>query len=438
MKVTPRTLSILGLLILGGVLAFAFGEILDRRLSEGGIYPAYASFRSDPLGTSALFETFDRMERIQVSRNLGHLNSVKGIDEDTALFLLGYPRDGIEDLRAPKDSPVMAAVEGGARLIVTLNPGLVPEIFRPATTDEEDDWMERRRKFRDERIKRRGGKPKKDDSDTDAQEDEEEEEFEERMADSLGPRLTAKLGFDVAEVEGFERPEEGWKTQPGDSITAEDVPAALPDWHSQFHFEIEDRKWKIAVLVEDKPVVIERKFGKGSIVFASDTFFVSNEALHAGADPEFLLWLVGDKAKVVFDETIHGSQETGGAMKLIRRYRLHGVFLGLLFFVALWAWRSASTLAPGSDDLDRGLVGGGTAVAGEDTGAGLIRLLQRSVPDEALLEQCIDSWEKSQHTEVTEVKRKEIARISNRHSANPKDFSAGDAYSAITKLLRKR
>lgn len=441
MKVTPKVLSILGLLGLAGVLAFAFAEILDRRLSEGGIYPAYASFRSDPLGASALFETFDRMDRYQVSRNLVHLNSVKSLDGDTTILLLGYPRDGIEDLRAPKDSPVMAAVKEGARLVVTLNPGLVPEIYRPATTDEEDDWMERRSILRDERVKRRGGGSETDDPDEDAEKDEEDEEekiFEERMAESLGPRLTAELGFDVGNVEKFERPEEGWKTDPGSSFTAKEMPAALPDWYSQFHFEIEDKRWKPAVLVDGKPVVIERKYGKGTIVFTSDTFFVSNEALHGGADPEFLIWLVGDNAKIVFDETIHGSQETGGAMKLLRRYRLHGVFLGLLVFVGLWAWRSASTLAPGSGDLDLGYVGGGTAVAGEDTGAGLIRLLRRSVPDEDLLAQCVESWEKAQHSEIPEEMRRAIAGVTNRHKADPGNFGASDAYAEITELLRKR
>ncbi len=436
MKLTPRALSIFGLVALAGVLVFAFSGILERRLSEGGIYPAYASFRSDPLGTSALFESLKRMDGIQVRRNMVHLNSVKGLDGDTAILLLGYPRDNVKDLRAPEDSPVLEAVREGGRLVVTLNPGLVPEVYQPSTTDEEDDWLERRRELRDERIKERASRPGNDEEEI--EEDEELEELEKMITESLGPTLTDELGFDVDVVDEFERPEEGWKTEPGSSATTEGVPAALPDWRSQFHFDPIDKEWEAAVLVDGNPVVIERKYGNGSIVITTDTYFVSNEALHSGAEPEFLLWLVGNKPKIVFDETIHGSQETGGAMKLMRRYRIHGIFLGLFVFVALWAWRSASTLAPGSDDLDRGLISNSSAVAGEETNSGLIRLLQRSVPPQNLLGQCVESWRSFQRTELEGSKRRRMAEIEERHREDPRNFGVVEAYSAITDLLRKR
>lgn len=439
MKLTPRTLSILGLVALAGILVFAFSGILERRLSEGGIYPAYASFRSDPLGTSALFESLERMEGIQVRRNMAHLNSVQGLDGETAILLLGYPRDNVRDLRAPEDSPVLEAVEEGARLVVTLNPGLVPEVYQPSTTDEEDDWLKRRRELRDERIKERASRPGNDEEDSEKdEEDEELEELEKMMTESLGPTLTDKLGFDVDVVDEFERPEEGWKTEPGSSVTTASVPAAIPDWRSQFHFDPITDDWEPSVLVDGNPVVIEREYGDGTIVIATDTYFVSNEALHSGAEPEFLLWLIGSKPKIVFDETIHGSEETGGAMKLMRRYRIHGIFLGLFVFIALWAWRSASTLAPGSDELDRGLISSSSAVAGEETGSGLIRLLRRSVPAENLLVQCVDSWKEFQRTDLDEQRSKRIAEITERHRADPRNFGVGEAYAAITDLLRKR
>lgn len=448
MKLSARTLSVLGLIALGGILAFVFSEILERRLSEGGIYPAYASFRSDPLGTSALFETLERIDRFEVRRNMVHLNSVKGLDAETSILLLGYPRDSIRDLRAPKDSAVMEAVRNGARLVVTLNPGLVPEIYQPSTTDEEDDWLDRRRELREERRGEPGeelGRESEEESEgtegeeaADDGDDEEEKEFEKQMSDAIGPRFVDKLGFDVDVVDEFERPEDGWKTQPGSSAISDSIPEVIPVWHSQFHFDIEDDEWEAIALVEGNPVVIERKFGNGSVVMASDSFFVSNEALHAGAEPEFLLWMIGDKRKIVFDETIHGSNETGGAMKLIRRYRLHGVFLGLLVFIGLWAWRSASTLAPGSEGLDRGLIADSEAVAGEQTGSGLIQLLRRSVTPKILLQQCLDSWENSQKAKPDEAKRKAIAEVTKRHQADQSGLGVGEAYAEISDILRKR
>ncbi|MEX2578198.1 MAG: DUF4350 domain-containing protein [Verrucomicrobiales bacterium] len=430
----PRTWALLGLGFLGLVLAFGFAKILEHRLSEGGLYPHYASFRTDPLGTSAFYETLEGMDEFEVRRNLVHLTTVGGLDSDTTLLLLGYPRDGLDDLRAPEDSPVMEAVEKGARLVISLNPGLVPEAYRPVASDEEQGWLDRRRELRNERIRERGGE---DDESEDAADEPIDSGFEKRMAESLGQRLTKKLGFDLAEVREFDRPEEGWETRPGETVSDEGMPAALPEWRSQFRFRSEDEAWRDAVLVEGEPVVIERKYGDGTIVLASDSFFASNEALHAGAEPEFLLWLVGDRSKIVFDETIHGIRESGGAAKLIRRYRLHGVFLGLLVFVGLWAWRSASTLAPGSEELDRGLVGG-TAVAGEGTNAGLIRLLRKSVPRDALLGRCLDTWRKSRRGHVSASREKEIAAIAARHADDPRGLGLPEAYAAIADLLRKR
>ena len=169
-----------------------------------------------------------------------------------------------------------------------------------------------------------------------------------------GPRLTAKFGFEITNEDAFTRPEEGWETIPGKTVAGV-LPAEMPLWRSQDRFEAVAPGWQSAVLVDGKAVVLEQTYGKGTVVLASDTYFVSNEALHFGAEPDFLLWLLGGKTKIVFDETIHGTSETGGAMKLIRRYRAHGVFFGLIVFLVLWAWRSASPLVPGSEELERGL-----------------------------------------------------------------------------------
>ena len=142
-------------------------------------------------------------------------------------------------------------------------------------------------------------------------------------------------------------------------------------------------------------MVIERKYGKGSIVVASDSYFVSNECLHHDVDAGFLLWLLGGKSKVVFDETIHGSRKSGGAMILLRKYRAHGIFLGLFVVLALWAWRSSSSLVPGSDAGDSGIVALSGSVSGEATGSGLIRLLRRSIPIDGLVQQCHALWKSS-------------------------------------------
>ncbi len=439
-----RTATWVGLVALAIGLAVGFFEVLERRFIEGGIYPHYASFRSDPLGASALFETLERHPDFEVHRNLTHLNQVKGLDPDTTILLLGFPRDAISDLRAPADSPVMKAVEEGARLVITINPELVPEKFRPIKSKEEEDWFERRRKLREKQNREKFSPGEKEiDDDGKAQESEKADsetaaESEAKIFTTVGPPLTLKLGFQIASVDAFERPEEGWMPKAGKQFKKANPAFPFPDWYSQYRFEKPDKPWKIVGTVKNKPVVIERKFGKGTVVLATDSFFVSNEALHHNAVPEFLIWMLGGKSRIVIDETIHGTEEAGGAMKMIRRYRLHGIFFGLLIFVGLWAWRSASSLAPGSDDLDRGLVGGGEAVAGKETGSGLIQLLKKSVPTKDILGQCVEVWRRSSITKSPLSQTNEIEGIVSRHESDFRHFGVVEAYRDIVNVLRKR
>lgn len=464
---TKRFAKILSLVLLAALLVAGFVGILERRFAEGGLYPYYASFRSDPMGTSVFYESLERLGKIRVERNLTDLNTVGGLDGDTAILLLGYPRDGFDSLRAPDDSPVMKAVEEGARLVLTVNPELVPEVYRPRLSETEEDWLDRRRLLREERARqesedkdkgtpsespRKEGKEgtaagKEEETDPTGKggkkekekvKDKEEEELEKQMEESLGPLLTAKLAFDFAVPGEFERPEGGWRVSTGESVLPEGLPEDLPSWRSQYRFETSDPAWKPVALVGEEPVVIERKFGKGTVVLASDSYFVSNEGLHFGPAPGFLLWMLGGKSRVIFDETIHGTVETGGAMKLIRRYRAHGVFFGLMIFLALWIWRSSTTLVPGNEDFDRGQVAAGGAVFGEDSGSGFIRLLRRSISPANLLEQCIETWKSSQASLPPPVTLARLSDILARHREDPKRVGIVDSYARIAALLRKR
>ncbi len=426
----------LALLALGFIVVFA--RVLDMRFASGDMYPHYASFRSDPLGTSALYQSLSRMEDLRTEQNLKALTAIQGLDGESALLLLGLPWDEFEDLRAKDDSPVLQAVkEEGARLIITLNPKQVPLQFRSKKTDEEESWFERRRKLREKLARERSGKTDpesetKDDKEKEEKESEEEKDFEISMSDALGSRLEDRLGITVARQAGeFMRPDEGWLVKAGKG-----VPSALPMWYSQFRLSPGHKSWKNSVTLDKKPVVAERKFGKGSVVIATDSYFTSNESLHAGGDPQFLIWLLGGKTHIVFDETIHGSLETGGAMKLIRRYRLHGFFFGLFLFIGLWAWRSATSLAPGDESVERGLIGG-SSVAGEQSGKGFVNLLKRSIPTKELLPRCVETLRKGRRSSSKEQDQK-VDALLHAHTQDPKSVSIVETYRAISQALRKR
>lgn len=426
----------LGLVLLGVVLMTGFYMVLERRFLEGGLYPHYASHRSDPLGTSVFYETLERLGTWEVSRNRKPLDTRKDLDGETAILLLGYPREDFLDLRVPADSEMLRAVDAGARLVITLNPDFVPEVYQPSVSEEEEEWLEERRRIREERLRR--SLAGEDEEEEKEKKESEEENLEREMADLFGARFTTRTGFTFATLEGFERPEGGWETVPGETLAPEGVPAELPYWRSQFRFELRDPAWKAVALVGEDPVVIERRWGRGSLVVTTDSYFVSNESLHFGGEPGFLLWLLGDKKKVVFDETVHGTSESGGAMKLIRRHRAHGVFFGLFVFLILWAWRSASSLVPGNEDLEGGIVSAGGAVAGEETGSGFIRLLRRSVLPSELIPRCVEVWKGTLSAELPAETADKIDRLVADHRRDPKRHGIVETYAAISEQLRKR
>ncbi|MEM7700071.1 MAG: DUF4350 domain-containing protein [Verrucomicrobiota bacterium] len=415
------------LLLLGVILIAAFVGVLRGRLIDGRVYPHYASFRADPLGTRALYETLERLPEFEVRRNLVPLARVDDLGENDAFLILGYPRDEMVGWRIPEDSGLFKSVEAGARLVITVNPQFVPERFAPVKTKEEKTWAERRRDLIEKQ--RRAFRNEEDDPEESTAE--ESEAILEAL--EVGPRLLSFLGFQIADPRDFKRPEGGWTTE----SKQQGEQAPTPRWRSQFRFEALADEWETVLEIEGEPVVMERAFGKGLIVLASDTYFVSNEAMHLDPSPEFCLWLLGDKSRVVFDETVHGSVEQGGAMKLIRRYRLHGVFVGVILWVILWAWRSGSSLAPRSEDLDRGLIGA-SAVSGETSETGFLRLLRRSVPRKRLLETCLSTWRDGEHRQIPTGKLAKINEILGRHQHAPDRFGIVQAYREIAAALRRR
>ena len=465
-----RSLTWIGIALLAAMLVGVFLTVMGWRVSKGDFYPHYSSVRTDPLGASGLFESFQRMPGIDVIRNTRSLLAIEGLDGDTALFLLGMPQSQFRQIRIPDDSPVLNAVrEKGARLVITVDPQRVPREVREVFSESEEEWLERRRKVQEERRKRNrkkagSGKEAKADQDKDTkkspekagkaapkkkdqgseQDDDEEDGLNKRekeMTEDLGPRMGDRWGIRIARAKDYDRPESGWDTKAGQSIQPSGAPRAVPEWKSPYRFEIETaekNKWIVAATSEGKPVVVERKLGKGSIAMATDSFFASNESLFAGGHSEFLLWLTGLKSRLVFDETIHGSKETAGVVKTLRLYRLHGFLIGVIFFVVLWAWKSASSLAPGDEETEKGWIAPGGTVSGEDAKSGFVRLLQKSIPGKELIDNCLAAWRGSQTASLPAEKEAKLVALIKRHRNHPREFGILPAYRSISQLLRKK
>ena len=458
-----RSGAFLGLVGLFALLLAVFIGVFELRFESGEIYPHYSSLRSDPLGSQALYESFEDLPGFEVSRNSRNLMAIDTLDGDTALWLVGISRQSFRGMRAPEDSPVLEAVEKeGAHLVITLNPLLVPEEFDLASNEAQETWWERRESLRrgesEEPSEEEAGEttssdppeteeaPDADEEATErtrAQTDHEpdhEIEFETETFESLGDPLVDWLEVAVKIPDRFERPDEGWPLEGGEADASRPLPTDWPLWRSPYHFGDLGSDWKVAATVEGEPVVVFRTIGKGSIVLASDSYFASNEALWKDPCPELLLWLTGGKRRLIFDETIHGTVESGGVMKVIRRYRFHGFFIGLAVFIGLLAWRSASSLAPGNEALERGLRDDAASVTGEEATTGFLRLLRLNVPPKQLLRTCVETWRNSggaglRVRQESEGQRAAIDGVVASHEASPKTVTRLDAFREITRIL---
>ena len=161
-------------------------------------------------------------------------------------------------------------------------------------------------------------------------------------------------------------------------------------WHSATIFTNLDKSWRTIYARGTNPVVIERRFGRGTVVMATDSYFLSNEAMREDRHADLLAWFVGPNRHVIFDEAHHGIMETSGVATLVRNYRLHGLAAGLVVLAALFIWKnSMSFVPPHRDEESDGYV------AGKDAAAGFVNLLRRNIPARDVLSVCFAEWTKS-------------------------------------------
>ena len=160
------------------------------------------------------------------------------------------------------------------------------------------------------------------------------------------------------------------------SAPEKDLPASLA-WHSTLVFEPQDDAWRTLYARAGKPVLIERSYGKGSIVLSSDSFFLSNEAMKNKRYPQLLSWLCGTHRKIIFDETHLGVSKSPGIATLLRKYGLAPFFISLIVLALLAIWKQSARLVPVYEEEERASVD-----AGKDAFTGFTNLLRRNISPE--------------------------------------------------------
>ena len=217
------------------------------------------------------------------------------------------------------------------------------------------------------------------------------------------------------------------------NVSGPPLPPTL-DWHSGVILTNLDEAWHAIYARGTNPVVVERRFGHGTVVLATDSFFLSNEAMGQARHPQWLAWFFGPAEHVVFDEAHLGVVETSGVAVLLRRYRLFGVVGALVVLAGLFIWKNAVSLVPPYSDAAHQAF-----VPGKDAAGGFVNLLRRNIPPAKILDVCFEEWTKSlthagSHTISSVDRASEIMETENARS--PRQRDPVQAYQQIATALK--
>ena len=322
---SPTTNTIRSVLLALLLIAFlcGVGHLFVLRFQTGDVYPAYSSLRSDPLGTRVLYESLENLGDLTLGRNYHFLHSLKP-EPDTTLFYLGTPAD--DSYPVPRDLIEVfdRLAESGGRLVMSFLP-----------------------------IKQKRKKKAKVEKESESQKVENIECRETSKKNSL---ISIKKHWGI----GFEF-NQNLPVKDG-SYLALDAVSSRPDlppvisWHSNLYFDLQDKSWQVLYTSDGHPVMIERPFGKGSLVLCADSFLISNEALRSERHPQLLVWLLGHNSKVLFDEAHFGIYKQPSVAALLRHYRFHRVLWVLAVMALLFVWKNAAYFVPPRKD-DRSIRG---------------------------------------------------------------------------------
>jgi hypothetical protein len=388
-----RTGSKAAAIIFIALLAFflyGLTELFQMRFSSGDIYPPYSSLRADPIGTKAYYDALDEIPGLSVSRNFNNIPKLEG---NASFLLLGTDKNAVYHIEEKEVELLEAFVLKGGRLVMT---------FVPA------------------RPEKRGEKP---------MEKEQQKKSERKKLISLADRWGFAIGSaDKELVRGVKR-----------EAALASVKYRLPQnisWHSPIFFDKPSRDWESIYESAGRPVVIEKKYGKGTIVLATDTYFASNEAILKERYPELLAWLVGPHKNIIFDETHLGIYKNPSMAELFRKYRLHGVFGGFLLLAVLFVWKNSRSLAPPfrNNETDNNMS------SGKDYLSGFVSLLRRNIPARNILAVSAQEWKKSlRKGSISEDKTERIDKIAGAFAdKSAKKEEQVNAYRLINKILSEK
>jgi hypothetical protein len=402
-KSRKDTLNIAVAILILVISAYALLHLLMLRYSAGDVYPEYSSMRSDPLGTKAFYESLRDCCGLNVYRNFEEFSTIKNKTSSTIIFAgAAFSGDKIPESFL---TDLESFMKNGGRMVVTyVRSGFFEQIQLEKKKEQEQ------KKKADKKEPGKDSEEKKDEN--------------------------ALIKFvSLSERWGLKYEEGDWDGYRSAHLAASMKLPKVLTWHSPVYFNLNGKDWNVIYKLDDHAVLVERNFGKGSLVLASETFFLSNEAMLRDRHSDLLAWLVGPKKEVIFDESHLGIASNPGVASLARKYNLHGLAGGLLVIALLYVWMSGSSLLPAykaGSDLEK------KAIEGKDSASGLSNLLRRNVPPQQIFPLCYSEWKKSpsMQKQLEEKKMKKVEEFMKQHPERTKN--PVESYNKISEMLKER
>jgi len=430
----PKANPIRNVFLLIIVLGFILGvvKLFLLRFEAGDVYPAYSSLRSDPLGSRAFYSSLENMNDARVKRNYLTLRNLKFKDH-TVLFYVGMAAFDAESVSAEWFKVFERLTNTGGRMILSFLPGEK----KPA------DWRMSKCLEPKEEVKDSEKTSRKDvHADSEKPGDNEEKKPQtipgRRMQDYSGKCVSLKEQWGLT-LAFAEEPSDKADHR-SDDLTQSHI-IGLPQtisWHTALYFDELDDIWRVIYAANGRPVIIERPYGRGSLVLSADSFFLSNEALRSERHPELLAWTLGESSNVVFDETHFGIFKHPGVLSLIKKYRLQWFIFAVAVIALLFVWKNSAYFVP-PPKRNRSQAGR-DFLSDRDSTQGLISLLRRNIPARQLLQICTREWERSiqlrnriGNDKLNQVK----SALQMIETQSPKSIDPVLGYRRISKIISK-
>ena len=415
MKGHSKIITILFFIILA-LFIYGVVTLFTMRFEKGDVYPVYSSLRTDPLGTKVFYESLNTINGISTKRNYRGFSRLGDYHQAT-IFYFGAHSGLLHSMDKGDVESLETMIAQGSRFVILFYPAYQSRY--QATTN---DTKQKKDKQKSKNVK-----------DSDDKEDGKSDKN--RCGYIRCPvSLLDRWGFHVAFQEQFERGDHAQRDSSG--AVAGNLPKSVP-WNSALYFDKVNETWHQVYTLKEHPVSIERAYGRGTIVIATDTYLVSNEALLKDRYPKLLSWFVGNNDTVIFDETHFGLHENPGVAALGRKYRLHGLFAGILVLGVFFIWKNSFSLVPARD------VGAteDDMLVGKDYVSGFVSLLRKNIASHDILKVCFREWKRSfpqREKEGGEDLKNVQAIIESYEKRTAKQQDLVQDYQRINKIIGER